>query len=380
MNLFLHCHVLGMWLLREPMSKLGPMLVLLVGPGGLSVRRRRAPRQVEAQGVAGGNVCCRARRDRALVQLPDDDRRRDPGRASGPAAGARDGPARLGAARREREHRSAAGEGARAAARRLLPGAHDVGFYGVDRVPRRCWPDRRSSRCLARTTAAPPASRRSSIGSRPRCSPVTSRASSLLRSPRCLARDRAEGPGDDARSNIAPADVPRAAAIRPACRWLPRSTSARSSVSATRAAPRPASRRSPRGRSGPSTKSRRVRRRRSASRRRHGPRRRARAPIWVTDPRVGVTEFATNGGPVRIAPRRVGPQLVAFTAERADDGRVSLVVRSAAHVDLDGQRIDDGGVATFDVGTADTVEAIGTPRGLVTMHDGLAYAGLDDPA
>ena len=203
---------------------------------------------------------------------------------------------------------------------------------------------------------------------------MTSRASLVVAVPRCLARDRAEGPGDDARSNdrAGRTSSPSGCDPSPACRW--RSSFDVGEVFRVRDPGRASS-----GVEALTPWTLRAVDEEAAAFAVAGlPPDAATVPVGapgrrirVTDPRVGVTEFATNGGPVRIAPRRVGPQLVAFTAERADDGRVSLVVRPAAHVDLDGQRIDDGGVATFDVGTADTVEAIGTPRGLVTMHDGI---------
>ena len=268
MNLFLYRHVPGMWLLREPMSKLGPMLVLPRRPwwrsrcppspgstAGGSARRRRWQRGRR-----------RARRDRALVQLPDDDRRRDPGRASGPAAGARDGPPGW-----ERLAGSVNAD-PRPGKALVLPLAdfYQVpttwGFYGVDRVPRSL---------LARPTIQPlPGSYYGgtagfgALVDRVQASLLAGDVEGVPRccGPRCLARDRAEGPGDDARSNdrAGRTSSPNGCDPSPACRWRPRSTSARSSVSATRAGLLRRRGAHPVDAPGRRRRGRRVRRRRSA--------------------------------------------------------------------------------------------------------------------
>ncbi len=385
MNLFLYEHVPGMWLLREPMSKLGPLLVLLSSAlvaislsavAGLNASWKPKASQV-ASGVAAVLVVAALSFNFPMMNgavIPEERPALPPARVTVPPgwerlAGSVNADPRPGKAL-------------------VLPLGDFYqmpttwGFYGVDRVPRSL---------LARPTIQPlPGSYYGgtagfeALVDRVQASLLAGDVEgvpSLLRSLGVshviVRKDLGAMPG----RTIAPAEV-----LSGRLRSVPGVSIASSFDVGEVFRVRDPSRRSsdvealtpwalradddaiPFAVAGLPTDAATVGDGRAAHR------------IWVTDPAVGATEFSTEGGPVRITPRSIGPQLVAFAAGRANDGLVTLVVRPAAHIDLDGSRLHDGGVATFNVGTADTVEAIRTPRGLVTMNDGVAYAGLDDPA
>jgi arabinofuranan 3-O-arabinosyltransferase len=85
--------------------------------------------------------------------------------------------------------------------------------------------------------------------------------------------------------------------------------------------------------------------------------------------------FDSDGGPVRIVPRRIGPQIVHLSSSRGVDGRVVLIATPAAGIVLDGLPLDRGQPSELDLGPIGDVAAVRTPEGLIAMREG-AQVGL----
>ena len=102
--------------------------------------------------------------------------------------------------------------------------------------------------------------------------------------------------------------------------------------------------------------------------------------IAVVGPTRPWSSFVTNGDPVRVVSSPLGPRLIALSTGRGPDGGVQLSVAPAAHVEVDGESIDRAPATTIDLGSISDVAALRADEELVALDDGRVTVGVADGA
>ena len=102
--------------------------------------------------------------------------------------------------------------------------------------------------------------------------------------------------------------------------------------------------------------------------------------LTVVGPTRPWSSFATDGDLVRVVSSPFGPRLVALSTFRGPDGGVRLSVAPAAHVEVDGESIDRAPGTTIDLGSIGAVAALRADEDLVALVDGRATIGVADGA
>jgi len=88
------------------------------------------------------------------------------------------------------------------------------------------------------------------------------------------------------------------------------------------------------------------------------------------------SSFTTGGDPVRIVSSFLGPRLVELSARQGPEGNVQLSAAPATRVEIDGEPIDQASATTLDLGPIDDVAAVRADEELIALDEGRATIGV----
>jgi arabinofuranan 3-O-arabinosyltransferase len=101
--------------------------------------------------------------------------------------------------------------------------------------------------------------------------------------------------------------------------------------------------------------------------------------VTVLGPTDRTVDLGSRNRTVQVVPRTVGPELVELTEHAAGDGSVLLGSRRITEIGVEGQPLYDRDLGTHHLGGVTSVAAVRTSAGLMPLHEGRAVVTLRGP-